>query len=86
MRSAARIAGIIWIAAAVLMGIAFEVSGIFRGGRLDMIILFGVALPGIFLWRWGKGLKPRLSIQQRSMPVRRPPLEPADESHIMRLD
>jgi hypothetical protein len=54
MRKAARIAGIVWMAAILVSGIALMGSGVLRGGRGNMLVLFGAALPGVFLFRWGK--------------------------------
>jgi hypothetical protein len=85
MRKAARVVGMIWIAMAVVVGAAFAAFGVFRGSRLDMIVAFGMALPGFLLWRWGRGLP-----ATRTLPVvkrvYKPPLEPADDNHTMRLD
>jgi hypothetical protein len=54
MRKAARILGVVWMVGAVLAGVALIGSGLFRGGRGDIYILFGAVLPGIALFRWGK--------------------------------
>jgi hypothetical protein len=63
MRIAASIVGILWIIAVAAAGIALMASGVLRGGRGVMLLLFCAALPGIFLLRWGRTAPKRVRKQ-----------------------
>lgn len=54
MRKAARIGGIVWMAGVALAAILLIGSGVIRGRRFDLYLLFGAALPGILIYRWGR--------------------------------
>jgi hypothetical protein len=63
MRKAARIAGLVWLGLMAVAGAvlwAFETSvwvgpGPVSGNRGFIYIIFGAALPGVLLYRWGRG-------------------------------
>ena len=54
MLKAARIFGIVWMAAVVLAAVLLIGSGVIRGRRFDLFLVFGAALPGILIYRWGR--------------------------------
>jgi hypothetical protein len=77
MRKAARIVGVIWVMAVIAGYAVVTASGRLHGGRGEMFVLFAAALPGIFLFRWGRepgshdeALARRL---RRDLARRRPP-------------
>ena len=57
---AARLIGLLWIAAAVIGGLIFvaESAAMMRPSLLHgqgfIILIFFAALPGVFIYRWGK--------------------------------
>jgi hypothetical protein len=59
IRSAARIFGVLWIAAVSLAAVSLIGSGIIRGRRGEMLLLFGAALPGFLIYRWGRNVSAR---------------------------
>jgi hypothetical protein len=54
MHKAARLVGVLWILSVVLAGIVLIAAGMLRSGRGNMLVLFGAALPGALLFRWGQ--------------------------------
>jgi len=58
MKTAAQILGVAWMATVALAGIVLLGSGVLRGGRGEMFLLFFAALPGILIFRWVRNLPP----------------------------
>lgn len=65
MRAIARIVGIVWMllvgVATVWLGIRETFFGapglIFEGGYGEIYLAFVAALPGYFVWKWGKSAR-----------------------------
>jgi hypothetical protein len=61
MHKAARLIGLLWIAVAVIGGLIFLAastatmrSNLLHNSRGAIILIFLAALPGAFIYRWGK--------------------------------
>ena len=61
MHKAARLIGLLWIAAAVIGGLLFLAASIaamrpnlLHNSRAVIILIFFAALPGVLIYRWGK--------------------------------
>jgi hypothetical protein len=79
MRLAATILGVLWILATVVGAIFLFSHRLLNGGRGGMAILFVVALPGIFLIRWGrKNARAELVLSRRDRIVKKPTRGPRD--------
>ena len=87
MRKLARFFGLTWITVVAVAGIVLFASGMFQGGRGYVFMVFGAALPGIFAFRWGKGLKPGTTNVITKQPKLKPPIDLSTEaSHVLRLN
>ena len=86
MRKAARIIGLIWIAAIAAAGAVLLASGHFTEVRILMYALFGAALPGVFLVHWGKTGMPRISAPPNPLNPKAPFDRAAEAGHVMRMD
>ena len=61
MHKAARLIGLFWIAVAVIGGLIFLAAStatmrpnLLHNSRGAIILIFLAALPGVFIYRWGK--------------------------------
>lgn len=87
LRKAARIVGVIWMAGIALAGVALIGSGMLHGRRGDIYILFGAALPGVLIFRWGDNAaaKKKAFVEKRMR--RKEPVDAASEAgHVVKLE
>jgi hypothetical protein len=84
MRQAARIFGMVWLAAIAVAGVILLASGRFPNVRVLMYALLGAALPGVFILHWSR-TRPK-----RAAPNPLAPKAPFDNAleagHVMRID
>jgi hypothetical protein len=87
MRNAARILGIIWMVGAILVAIVLLGSGLVRGNRGEIFLLFTLALPGILIFRWGRNFSEKKPIRVEPLPRRKAPVDmAAEDGHVTQLD
>lgn len=87
MRKAARVFGVIWMVGAALAGIMLFGSGVFHGGRGYIYVLFGAALPGVLIFRWGDNAaaKQKAFVEKRMRRKERVDMT-AEAGHVMELE
>jgi hypothetical protein len=90
MHKAAKIIGIVWMGAIAAAGIILlaadtqlKLTPTYYGHGL-VFALFGAALPGVLLYRWGRGPYVRPPTV-KEMLTRKTPIS-LDPSHVMKLD
>jgi hypothetical protein len=85
MRNFARLAGLVWILAALLGGIMLMGTGFMHGRSMPIYLAFGAALPGIMLYRWGRGLAEVVPARSARI-LRSAPIVTIDTDHQLRLE
>ena len=89
MRKAARIAGLIWLILVALAGVTLLVvhamgkAGV-SSNRALIYIVFGAALPGVMLYRWGRGAHERPIPTREVIPRAYPPKTANEMGHVRR--
>ncbi len=87
LRKAARVFGVIWMVGIALTGIVLLGSGLLHGGRGNIYILFGAALPGILIFRWGDSAEAKKKTFTAKRMRRKEPVDIAAEAgHVMKLE
>ncbi len=71
--------------AAVLAAVVMLGSGFMRGRSLPIYLAFGAAMPGIMLYRWGRGLAQLVPARQ-ARPLQPAPVKTVDTGHELKLD
>src|SRR5665811_198611 len=53
IKRAARYLGVTWMMVIALVGVGLVGSGLMRGSRGTIYVLFGAAIPGVLAYKWG---------------------------------
>ena len=87
MRRAACIIGLLWMVGVAFAGVVLLGSGKFQGSRAYMSLLFCAALPGLLIFRWGKGSElQRKTMARRTLRPKAPIDLAAEAGHVMQLE
>jgi drug/metabolite transporter (DMT)-like permease len=86
MRRTARIAGLAWLALVAMAGVVLMVrAGVIGSNRGLLYMVFAAALPGVMLYRWGRGPYQRPASMRERVAKAFPAKSAAEMGHVERI-